>query len=645
MLDILDMSQHNPFLFMVAGQGKLELFVLGWVETRTELNGGIIVKMKMVFCSAVVMALLSAPATAQYLPDIIGDDLAYVDSQWSTAGQAWNLYDLVVPGMATNGNSWGEAPFIDPEATGVSMWGPTTDMTGNGLPDQYELALGTALRYALDEEGGTLLFPEFKAQWDLNDKSVGRFNDDDLATWGGGGMTEPGEGGRSWTGQRRWYTILTTQSQEWEDFFQAGASYFTHASDNGAGSDGGPGCGSTFGGGCGPYPAREQNPFHATLGTPAGDADGDGISNLQEYLDNPTATPLEYALAAITPDGGGGGGFEDVILFKGFDGDDELVSGDFKGPFNFGAVNGESSHAIVAGAPFGGGTESLEYTMNADTIGTKGIALYVGQSNSVYDISAYSYVNFYVKAPASDRRWGFTLRERSGTVPSTSDAPRAQIDEAAFGTWDSKPGFVANEWSYISVPFASLTPTDGAPGSDPGFSGDFSLFTDLWMYTNTDIPAGDDQVVQFDHYTFSTTPEGGRLAVATEQNASASVTGVAGNSVCYDVTNPGTAGPGDFTWTFDDGLGGGPIALAGELDGQLCFDPLTEADAGTYVASFDDGDPAKVANTFTLNLEVLPAATAVPASTNWTLFITMLAILLSGAALMYGRKKGLTTKD
>ncbi len=300
MLDILDMSQHNPFLFMVAGQGKLELFVLGWVETRTELNGGIIVKMKMVFCSAVVMALLSAPATAQYLPDIIGDDLAYVDSQWSTAGQAWNLYDLVVPGMATNGNSWGEAPFIDPEATGVSMWGPTTDMTGNGLPDQYELALGTALRYALDEEGGTLLFPEFKAQWDLNDKSVGRFNDDDLATWGGGGMTEPGEGGRSWTGQRRWYTILTTQSQEWEDFFQAGASYFTHASDNGAGSDGGPGCGSTFGGGCGPYPAREQNPFHATLGTPAGDADGDGISNLQEYLDNPTATPLEYALAAIT---------------------------------------------------------------------------------------------------------------------------------------------------------------------------------------------------------------------------------------------------------------------------------------------------------------------------------------------------------
>ena len=130
----------------------------------------------------------------------------------------------------------------------------------------------------------------------------------------------------------------------------------------------------------------------------------------------------------------------------------------------------------------------------------------------------------------------------------------------------------------------------------------------------------------------------------TEQNASVSIRAVAGDSVCYDVTNPGTAGPGDFTWTFDDGTGA--VALEGELDGQLCFDPLTEADAGTYVASFDDGDEAvKVANTFTLVLEVLPEGTAVPASTNWTLVITMFAILLSGATLMYGRKKGLSAKD
>jgi hypothetical protein len=136
------------------------------------------------------------------------------------------------------------------------------------------------------------------------------------------------------------------------------------------------------------------------------------------------------------------------------------------------------------------------------------------------------------------------------------------------------------------------------------------------------------------------------LPEGTEQDASASHRGVAGDSVCYDVTNPGTAGPGDFTWTFDDGQGGGPVALDGEVDAQLCFDPLTEADAGTYVASFDDGDEAvKVANTFTLVLEVLPEGTAVPASTNWTLIITMLAILLSGATLMYGRKKGLSAKD
>ena len=135
------------------------------------------------------------------------------------------------------------------------------------------------------------------------------------------------------------------------------------------------------------------------------------------------------------------------------------------------------------------------------------------------------------------------------------------------------------------------------------------------------------------------------LPEGTEQNASVSSRVVAGDSKCFDVTNPGTAGVGEFTWTFDDGQGGGPVALAGELDGQLCFEPLTEAHAGTYVATFDDGDEAvKVANTFTLVLEVLPEGTPVPASTNWMLFITMLAILLSGAALMYGRKKGLNAK-
>jgi hypothetical protein len=132
-------------------------------------------------------------------------------------------------------------------------------------------------------------------------------------------------------------------------------------------------------------------------------------------------------------------------------------------------------------------------------------------------------------------------------------------------------------------------------------------------------------------------------AGGTEQDASVAYRAVAGDSVCYDVTNPGTAGPGDFTWTFDDGTGA--VTLEGVVDGQLCFNPLTEADAGTYVASFDDGDEAaKVGNTFTLVLEVLPEGTPVPASTNWTLFITMLAVLLSGAALMYGRKKGLGAK-
>jgi hypothetical protein len=147
----------------------------------------------------------------------------------------------------------------------------------------------------------------------------------------------------------------------------------------------------------------------------------------------------------------------------------------------------------------------------------------------------------------------------------------------------------------------------------------------IWIWNNFDGAID----IQVDYITFFANPEDGMVAPAPELNASLNLRGVAGTTDCYDVTNAGTAAPGDFTWTFDDGSG--PVTLEGEVDGQICFDPLTEADAGTYVASFNDGE--KVENTFTLVLEVLPEGTPVPASTNWTLFITMLAILLSGAAL------------
>ena len=248
------------------------------------------------------IALLCAPAMAQFIPQIAIDDWNYVDDQWTNENDAWNLYDLVVSRLGANGITWSERPFIDPAFQNGNQWADgTADMTGNGIPDTFELALATAVRWALDEEGGTLLFPEFNVQWELNDRSVGRDNADGLATWLGGDALEPGETGRSWTGQRRWYTTLTTFHQDWEDFFDDGNSYFGHSNDNNAGTDTGTCCG---GGGGGPYLAWEQNPWSLTLGAADGDIDGDGLTNLEEYLNNSNDI-WAFALAAITPNAEG----------------------------------------------------------------------------------------------------------------------------------------------------------------------------------------------------------------------------------------------------------------------------------------------------------------------------------------------------
>jgi hypothetical protein len=190
---------------------------------------------------------------------------------------------------------------------------------------------------------------------------------------------------------------------------------------------------------------------------------------------------------------------------------------------------------------------------------------------------------------------------------------------------------VDNEWFYVSSQISEI-----------GLDGDFNWETanDFLLFTHND---NETEPLEFymDHFTLSSTPEAGMLGggegegegEGPEQDAESSFRAVAGASACYDVTNAGTAGTGDFTWTFDDGTGAVP--LTGVVDGQICFAPLTEADAGTYVAMFDDG--AKVANTFTLVLEVLPEGTAVPASTNWTLLFTILGIALA-ASIVFGRK-------
>jgi hypothetical protein len=115
----------------------------------------------------------------------------------------------------------------------------------------------------------------------------------------GSGATAPGQEGRSWTSQRRWYIVLTTFNQSFEDFYSQGPnSYFGHATDNPAGTDTGSCCG---GGGGGPYLAWPQEPFSTTLSGAAQDLDGDGISNLDEYTANAgNADVWVFALAAIT---------------------------------------------------------------------------------------------------------------------------------------------------------------------------------------------------------------------------------------------------------------------------------------------------------------------------------------------------------
>jgi hypothetical protein len=294
-------------------------------------------------------------------------------------------------------------------------------------------------------------------------------------------------------------------------------------------------------------------------------------------------------------------------------GDVWLVEGD-------GVSGSNSSGFILPCCDGGGGTGGL-------------IAIDWGTNESpLLDLSNANYLNLYMKFsenPGPGAAAGFKLQ--NDTWQSIADDGNDQAAEAAWSDLNDliDPGtFVADEWFYVSVPFADLLDVSDNGGVWPA---DFSAvrMLDIWIWNNFDGAID----IQVDYITFTANPEDGMVAPAPEQDASLNLRGVAGASQCFDVTNAGTAGSGDFTWTFDDGSGA--VTVDGLVDGQICFNPLTEADAGTYVASFDDG--AKVGNTFTLILEVLPEGTAVPASTNWTLLITILAIALS-AGTFFGRK-------
>jgi hypothetical protein len=360
----------------------------------------------------------------------------------------------------------------------------------------------------------------------------------------------------------------------------------------------------------------------------------------------------------VNQGGGGGGGGEGVIITHDFEGADHAEAvldgccGGNQGLLPRSVASGGTGAVTSGDVPPGGGTASGFLTRPGT--GSGGDSSFAGfsidfrnnEGGEGIDATAARFFNFYLKFDSTDVgavSYNMELRDQSAT--SETDPPRVAI--SGLGDFTALPGFVNNDWFYVSLALPQGASARGDIPAQGTWVENFGRVTNAWFF-GTNAVGTDDLVLHIDHVTFTVTSEQGMLGGGggggeTEQDASVSYRAVAGDSVCYDVTNPGTAGPGDFTWTFDDGTGA--VTLEGEEDGQLCFEPLTEADAGTYVASFDDGDPAKVPNTFTLVLDVLPEGTAVPASTNWTLFITMLALLLSGAALMYGRKKGLSAKD
>jgi hypothetical protein len=125
-----------------------------------------------------------------------------------------------------------------------------------------------------------------------------------------------------------------------------------------------------------------------------------------------------------------------------------------------------------------------------------------------------------------------------------------------------------------------------------------------FRYTSTGIAGGEGRVWEVDNIAVCGVPEG-----PGEPLDYAYVLGELGGEICMEVPRQGTAGNGDFAWTFTPDEGGAATPIVGETNGELCLTDLLYDQTGAYVATFDDG--AKAARTFTFNLTVvesLPAA-------------------------------------
>jgi len=107
-----------------------------------------------------------------------------------------------------------------------------------------------------------------------------------------------------------------------------------------------------------------------------------------------------------------------------------------------------------------------------------------------------------------------------------------------------------------------------------------------------------------------------------------------GDDVTFTVPNPGTAGPGDFVWTFTPQSGGGTQTLT-ENGASLSINEVIQSDSGTYIATYDNG--ANAISTFTA---ILTVVNSLPATSS--LALAAIAAALGSLGVLTSRAKSRT---
>lgn len=99
----------------------------------------------------------------------------------------------------------------------------------------------------------------------------------------------------------------------------------------------------------------------------------------------------------------------------------------------------------------------------------------------------------------------------------------------------------------------------------------------------------------------------------------------------FTLTAPAGAVDG-YVWKKN---GGAPL---GTITDTLVFDPITEADSGTYLVTYDDGSGAKIEVTSTINVFVFPAGAELPLAGPLGLLLLAGACALGGASALRRKK-------